>query len=44
MTLEQRVEKLERQNRWLGRGVALIFALAACGTLRGRPHCRESPT
>jgi hypothetical protein len=31
MTLEQRVEKLERQNRWLRRSVALTVALAACG-------------
>ncbi|MHC4342740.1 MAG: hypothetical protein ACYSX0_21315 [Planctomycetota bacterium] len=33
MTLEQRVEKLERQNRWFKRGAALVVALAACGTL-----------
>jgi hypothetical protein len=42
MTLEQRVEKLERQNRWLRRSVALMFALAACGTLMAQKK-DESP-
>ena len=41
MTLEQRVEKLERQNRWFKRGAALVVALAACGTLMAQKKEEE---
>ena len=36
MTIEQRVAKLERQNRWMKRGGGLMLAVVACVVLMGQ--------
>ena len=43
MTIEQRVAKLERQNRWMKRGGGLALAAFACVVLMGQGKPKELP-
>ena len=43
MTIEQRVAKLERQNRWMKRGGGLALAAVACVVLIGQGKAKELP-
>ncbi len=43
MTIEQRVAKLERQNRWLKRVGGLVLATFACVVLMGQGKPKELP-
>ncbi len=43
MTIEQRVAKLERQNRWMKRGGGLMLAAVACVVLMGQGKAKELP-
>ena len=43
MTIEQRLTKLERQNRWMKRGGGLALAAVACVVLIGQGKPKELP-
>ena len=43
MTIEQRVAKLERQNRWMKRGGGLMLAAVACVVLMGQGKPKALP-
>ena len=43
MTIDQRVAKLERQNRWMKRGGGLALAAIACVVLMGQGKPKELP-
>ena len=43
MTIEQRLERLERQNRWMKRGGAVAVALVAAVFLMGQAKPKELP-
>ncbi len=43
MTIEQRVAKLERQNRWMKRGSGLALAAIACVVLIGQGKAKALP-
>ena len=43
MNIEQRVEKLERQNRWMKRMGGLALAVVACVVLIGQGKAKELP-
>ncbi len=43
MTVEQRLAKLERQNRWMRRGSGLVLAAVACVVLVGQGKAKELP-
>ena len=43
MTIEQRVEKLEKQNRWMKRVGGLALAAVACVVLMGQGKPKELP-
>ena len=43
MTIEQRVTKLERQNRWMKRGGGLMLAAVACVVLLGQGKAKALP-
>ena len=42
MTIEQRVAKLESQNRWMKRGGGLVLAAVACVVLMGQGKAKEA--
>ena len=43
MTIEQRLAKLEQQNRWMKRGGGLMLAAVACVVLMGQGKPKELP-
>ncbi len=43
MTIEQRLAKLERQNRWMKRGGGLMLAAIACVVLIGQGKAKALP-
>ena len=43
MTIEQRLAKLERQNRWMKRAGGLMLAAVACVVLMGQGKPKELP-
>ncbi len=43
MTIEQRVAKLEKQNRWMKRGGGLVLAAVACVVLMGQGKGKDLP-
>ncbi len=43
MTIEQRVAKLEKQNRWMKRGGGLALAAVACVVLMGQGKAEPLP-